>query len=62
MFALANGSLVRISAETRVSRVVVLHTTRVPTREIAGREHQNVMSPLTAVPKTNPPTTKEQET
>jgi hypothetical protein len=60
MFALANGSLVRMPAETRVPRVVLLHTTRVRPRDIDGREHQNVMSPLTAVPQTNPPITKEE--
>jgi|AmaraimetFIIA100_FD_contig_71_2426436_length_417_multi_2_in_0_out_0_2 hypothetical protein len=60
MFVLANGELVRMSAETRVSRVVLLHTTRVPPREIAGRDHQNGMSALTAVPQTNPPIMKEE--
>jgi hypothetical protein len=56
MFAFANESLVRMSAETRV----LLHTTRVPTREVAGRDHQNGMSALTAVPQTDPPIMKEE--
>jgi len=60
MFVLANGELVRMPAETpgRASSCCIPPGYR--PGDIDGREHQNGMSALTAVPQTNPPITKEE--